>query len=63
MSLALECQLQFKGKKSFFFLPKLIAYLDLDISSSFRIRGHVQSTWTEFWAILTPSPYVDTFIK
>ena len=27
------------------------------------VWGRVQTTWTEFWAILTPSPYVDTFTK
>ena len=29
----------------------------------FRNVYTVQTTWTEFWAILTPSPYVDTFTK
>ena len=26
------------------------------------LKGPVQTTWTEFWATLTPSPYVDTFV-
>ena len=34
------------------------------LSKSLFIRGSVQTTWTEFWAILTPPPpYVYTFSK
>ena len=32
-------------------------------SAKSKIRGRVQTTWTEFWVILTPSPYVDAFTK
>ena len=27
------------------------------------LRGRLQTTWIEFWAILNPSPHVDTFNK
>ena len=32
--------------------------------TSDHVGGRVQTTWTEFWAFLTPPPpYVDTFTK
>ena len=29
---------------------------------TFKIRGRVQTTWTEFWAILTPLPPMWTLL-
>ena len=47
------------------FLLKITARI-LDFSGDNAANAnweHVQTTWPEFWAILTPSPYVDTFTK
>ena len=52
------------------FSAEILIMRNIKIADSFvstksvRIRGRVQTTWTEFWAILTPPPpYVDTFTK
>ena len=55
--LNLKCLLRFLGKYSEDFnARKFVRYL--------WILSSVQTTWTEFWATLTPPPpYVDTFTK
>ena len=38
--------------------------IQYNLHAVYQVRGHIQTTWTEFWAILTPPPpYVDTFTK
>ena len=46
-----------------FVSSELLIYEDIAFDQNLYIGGRVQTTWTEFWAILTPYPYVDTFTK
>ena len=58
------------GKKQHRLTPTKRIYLFISLSGSYPIsrvigfiaRGRVQTTWTEFWAILTPPPPMWTLL-